>query len=137
MLVELTILLWMTFVVVATKFAIRLENSTKTSSQLHPNFIRNHNRIFIVFFSVIVLRFLLPPGNQHIKWLISSGLAQISEFCFVLSSRARRLRIISREVYLLILSTTTLSLLLAPIMWRLSIWSFHNSKRRSSSVNHL
>lgn len=108
-LVELTILLWMTFVVVATKFAI----------------------------SVIVLRFLLPPGNQHIKWLISSGLAQISEFCFVLSSRARRLRIISREVYLLILSTTTLSLLLAPIMWRLSIWSFHNSKRRSSSVNHL
>ena len=92
---------------------------------------------FMAHYSVIVLRFLLPPGNQHIKWLISSGLAQISEFCFVLSSRARRLRIISREVYLLILSTTTLSLLLAPIMWRLSIWSFHNSKRRSSSVNHL
>ena len=81
-------------------------------------------------FSVLVLRCLLPPSSQHIKWLVSSGLAQISEFCFVLSSRARRLKIISREVYLLILSTTTLSLLLAPVLWRVSIWSFNNSRKR-------
>ncbi|CBY36978.1 unnamed protein product [Oikopleura dioica] len=72
---ELTVLLLLTFVVVGVKFVI----------------------------SVIVLRVLLPPKGQHLRWLLSSGLAQISEFCFVLSSRARRLKIISREVYLLIL----------------------------------
>jgi Kef-type K+ transport system membrane component KefB len=106
---ELTVLLLLTFVVVGVKFVI----------------------------SVIVLRVLLPPKGQHLRWLLSSGLAQISEFCFVLSSRARRLKIISREVYLLILSTTTLSLLLAPVLWRMSIWSFQTRRRRASAVDRI
>lgn len=42
-----------------------------------------------------------------------------------------------REVYLLILSTTTLSLLLAPVLWRVSIWSFNNSRRRHPSVERI
>ncbi|KAL6481456.1 hypothetical protein MHYP_G00095360 [Metynnis hypsauchen] len=68
--------------------------------------------------AVLVLSAILPLGSRHIRWLVSAGLAQVSEFSFVLGSRARRAGIISREVYLLVLSVTTLSLLLAPVLWR-------------------
>ncbi|KAA8595818.1 hypothetical protein FQN60_011109 [Etheostoma spectabile] len=70
--------------------------------------------------AVMVLSAILPPGSRHIRWIVSAGLAQVSEFSFVLSSRARRAGIISREVYLLVLSVTTLSLLLAPVLWRVT-----------------
>ncbi|XP_055985778.1 transmembrane and coiled-coil domain-containing protein 3 [Sorex fumeus] len=71
--------------------------------------------------AALVLSLLLPRPSQHIKWVVAAGLAQVSEFSFVLGSRARRARIISREVYLLILSVTTLSQLLAPVLWRLAV----------------
>lgn len=48
--------------------------------------------------AVLVLSVILPPGSRHIRWIVSAGLAQVSEFSFVLSSRARRAGIISREV---------------------------------------
>lgn len=48
--------------------------------------------------AVLVLSAILPPGSRHIRWVVSAGLAQVSEFSFVLSSRARRAGIISREV---------------------------------------
>ncbi|XP_072770898.1 transmembrane and coiled-coil domain-containing protein 3 isoform X2 [Nerophis lumbriciformis] len=70
--------------------------------------------------AVLVLSVILPPSSRHIRWIVSAGLAQVSEFSFVLSSRARRAGIISREVYLLVLSVTTLSLLLAPLLWRVT-----------------
>lgn len=87
---ELTILLVLTFTVVIMKFIM----------------------------AVLVLSSILPSGSRHIRWVVSAGLAQVSEFSFVLGSRARRAGIISREVYLLVLSVTTLSLLLAPVLWR-------------------
>ncbi|XP_005998133.1 transmembrane and coiled-coil domain-containing protein 3 [Latimeria chalumnae] len=71
--------------------------------------------------AVLVLSLILPQNSQYIKWIVSAGLAQVSEFSFVLGSRARRSGIISREVYLLILSVTTLSLLLAPALWKVAI----------------
>eukprot|EP00064_Thunnus_orientalis_P013674 superscaffoldBa00002263_g13714 len=70
--------------------------------------------------AVLVLSAILPPSSRHIRWIVSAGLAQVSEFSFVLGSRARRAGIISREVYLLVLSVTTLSLLLAPLLWRVT-----------------
>uniref|UniRef100_A0A1A8FLA8 Transmembrane and coiled-coil domains 3 n=2 Tax=Nothobranchius korthausae TaxID=1143690 RepID=A0A1A8FLA8_9TELE len=70
--------------------------------------------------AVLVLSTILPPSSRQIRWVVSAGLAQVSEFSFVLSSRARRAGIISREVYLLVLSVTTLSLLLAPLLWRVT-----------------
>ncbi|XP_047219238.1 transmembrane and coiled-coil domain-containing protein 3 [Girardinichthys multiradiatus] len=70
--------------------------------------------------AVLVLSTILPPNSRHIRWIVSAGLAQVSEFSFVLGSRARRAGIISREVYLLVLSVTTLSLLLAPLLWRVT-----------------
>lgn len=74
--------------------------------------------------AVVVLSAILPPGSRHIRWVVSAGLAQVSEFSFVLGSRARRAGIISREIYLLVLSVTTLSQLLAPVLWRVTthIW---------------
>nr|XP_031322246.1 transmembrane and coiled-coil domain-containing protein 3 [Camelus dromedarius] len=71
--------------------------------------------------AALVLSLLLPKTSQYIKWIVAAGLAQVSEFSLVLGSRARRARVISREVYLLILSVTTLSLLLAPVLWRVAI----------------
>ncbi|KAI4891026.1 hypothetical protein NFI96_013887, partial [Prochilodus magdalenae] len=47
--------------------------------------------------AVLVLSAILPLGSRHIRWLVSAGLAQVSEFSFVLGSRARRAGIISRE----------------------------------------
>lgn len=74
--------------------------------------------------AVAVLSAILPPCSRHIRWVVSAGLAQVSEFSFVLGSRARRAGIISREIYLLVLSVTTLSQLLAPVLWRVTthVW---------------
>lgn len=47
------------------------------------------------------------------------ALAQISEFGFVLASRAKQLDIISREVYYLLLGITSLTLLSTPLLWKL------------------
>ncbi|XP_057701428.1 transmembrane and coiled-coil domain-containing protein 3 [Corythoichthys intestinalis] len=74
--------------------------------------------------AVLVLYVILPPSSRHIRWIVSAGLAQVSEFSFVLSSRARRAGIISREVYLLVLSVSTLSLLLAPVLWRVTTYKW-------------
>ncbi|XP_008066974.1 transmembrane and coiled-coil domain-containing protein 3 [Carlito syrichta] len=90
---ELTVLVFLTLSVVVMKFVL----------------------------AALVLSLILPRGSQCIKWIVSAGLAQVSEFSFVLGSRARRAGIISREVYLLVLSVTTLSLLLAPVLWRAAI----------------
>ncbi|XP_033846375.1 transmembrane and coiled-coil domain-containing protein 3 [Periophthalmus magnuspinnatus] len=81
--------------------------------------------------AVAVLSAILPPSSRHIRWIVSAGLAQVSEFSFVLGSRARRAGIISREIYLLVLSVTTLSQLLAPVLWRVSthVWVTRAERR--------
>lgn len=81
--------------------------------------------------AVVVLSAILPPGSRHIRWVVSAGLAQVSEFSFVLGSRARRAGIISREIYLLVLSVTTLSQLLAPVLWRVTthVWVTRSERK--------
>uniref|UniRef100_A0A7N5K489 Transmembrane and coiled-coil domains 3 n=1 Tax=Ailuropoda melanoleuca TaxID=9646 RepID=A0A7N5K489_AILME len=71
--------------------------------------------------AALVLSLLLPKSSQYVKWIVAAGLAQVSELSFVLGSRARRAGIISREVYLLTLSVSALSLLLAPALWRAAV----------------
>lgn len=84
--------------------------------------------------AALVLSLLLPKTSQYVKWIVAAGLAQVSEFSLVLGSRARRARIISREVYLLILSVTTLSLLLAPLLWRAAVARCAPRPERRSSL---
>ncbi|XP_023374969.1 transmembrane and coiled-coil domain-containing protein 3 isoform X2 [Otolemur garnettii] len=103
---ELTVLVFLTLSVVVMKFVL----------------------------AVLVLSLILPKSSRYIKWVVSAGLAQVSEFSFVLGSRARRAGIISREVYLLILSVTTLSLLLAPVLWRAAIMKCVPRPDRRSSL---
>uniref|UniRef100_A0A8C0WB26 Cation/H+ exchanger transmembrane domain-containing protein n=1 Tax=Castor canadensis TaxID=51338 RepID=A0A8C0WB26_CASCN len=103
---ELTVLLFLTLSVVVMKFVL----------------------------AALVLSLILPKSSQYIKWIVSAGLAQVSEFSFVLGSRARRTGIISREVYLLILSVTTLSLLLAPVLWRAAVTKCVPRPERRSSL---
>jgi len=47
--------------------------------------------------SVCVLRMFLCESRST-KFIVAAGLAQVSEFSFVLGSRARRFHLISREV---------------------------------------
>ncbi|XP_055282724.1 transmembrane and coiled-coil domain-containing protein 3 isoform X2 [Moschus berezovskii] len=103
---ELTVLLVLTLSVVAMKFVL----------------------------AALVLSLLLPKTSQYVKWIVAAGLAQVSEFALVLGSRARRARVISREVYLLILSVTTLSLLLAPLLWRAAVARCAPRPERRSSL---
>ena len=62
----------------------------QTSSYFTPIFLQ-----FIV--SVFVLRLFLCE-TRNTKYIVAAGLAQVSEFSFVLGSRARRFHLISREV---------------------------------------
>lgn len=139
---------------------------------------------------LFVIGRLLPQGNHNIRWVVSAGLAQVSEFSFVLGSRGRRLGLLSREVsrpsahkktdtsfyhpaafsitntllspfsfhrsglslyctaklicnfflsflqvYLLILSITTLSLCLAPILWKVTLWQRHRISNRAAPLS--
>lgn len=84
--------------------------------------------------SVFVLRLFLRE-TRNTKYIVAAGLAQVSEFSFVLGSRSRRFHLISREVYLIILSVTTISLLLAPLLWRLSLWRFGSRKLWRSATS--
>ncbi|KAI9278575.1 Sodium/hydrogen exchanger family-domain-containing protein [Phascolomyces articulosus] len=65
------------------------------------------------------------------------ALAQISEFGFVLASRAKQLDIISREVYYLLLAVTSLTLLSTPLLWKImdktSMLNDNNNSSSSSS----
>nr|XP_023477661.1 transmembrane and coiled-coil domain-containing protein 3 isoform X3 [Equus caballus] len=117
-----------------------------TSIGLHvfPTFVAYELTVLLVLtLSVVIMKFvlaalvlslLLPKTSQYIKWIVAAGLAQVSEFSFVLGSRARRAGIISREVYLLILSVTTLSLLLAPVLWRAATAKCMPRPERRSSL---
>ena len=51
--------------------------------------------------------------------IVGLGLAQIGEFSFVLASEGRSLGLVSRQVYLLILGTTAVTLVLTPFVLKL------------------
>ncbi|EGD78724.1 hypothetical protein PTSG_11772 [Salpingoeca rosetta] len=85
--------------------------------------------------SFIILHFFVKEGDAQTNHVISVGLAQVSEFALVLAGRGRRLRIVSQPVYFLLLSITSVTLLLAPMLWR----AFHPHRRtvHSRSITHV
>ncbi|KAI0232861.1 Transmembrane and coiled-coil domain-containing protein 3 [Lamellibrachia satsuma] len=117
-----------------------------TSIGLHvfPQFLAYELTILMTFtmatvalkyvISVGVLALVIHKSPWQIKWIVSAGLAQVSEFAFVLGSRARRLELVSREVYLLILGVTTLSLVFAPVLWKATLWYLRLKPAQDSSV---
>jgi Kef-type K+ transport system membrane component KefB len=69
-----------------------------------------------VITSVVLVLFKIDLKKSSI---MAIGLAQISEFSFVLASRAKQIGVISREVYYLLLAVTAMTLMTTPILWNL------------------
>jgi Kef-type K+ transport system membrane component KefB len=59
----------------------------------------------------------------HKSSTMAIALAQISEFGFVLASRAKQLSIISREVYYLLLAVTSITLIATPLLLKVTAGS--------------
>jgi monovalent cation:H+ antiporter-2, CPA2 family len=57
--------------------------------------------------------------------IVGLGLAQIGEFSFVLASEGQALGLVSRQIYLLILGTTAVTLVLTPFVLRLVPFLFN------------
>src|ERR1700731_174516 len=69
-----------------------------------------------VITSVVLVLFRIALQKSS---MMAIGLAQISEFSFVLASRAKQIGIISREVYYLLLAVSAMTLMTTPILWNL------------------
>jgi Kef-type K+ transport system membrane component KefB len=80
-----------------------------------------------VITSVVLVLFKIDLQKSSI---MAIGLAQISEFSFVLASRAKQIGIITREVYYLLLAVTAMTLMTTPLLWNLI------AGRSSSTVNN-
>jgi Kef-type K+ transport system membrane component KefB len=94
---------------------------------IYPSFMLQEAGVLLVFaittmaFKFMVCLFVLAFLFRY-DWATSItvclGMVQISEFAFVLASRAKSMEIISREIYYILLSTTALSLLISPLLWK-------------------
>ncbi|XP_065176778.1 transmembrane and coiled-coil domain-containing protein 3-like [Sycon ciliatum] len=75
--------------------------------------------VVLVKFTVTyaVLSSMVSASQAGMIGLASSSVAQVSECAFLVGSRGVRLGLISREVYLLLLSITTTSQLVTPVLW--------------------
>jgi K+-transporting ATPase A subunit len=69
--------------------------------------------------------------------LVGIGLGQISEFVFVLASKgicflmiAKESKIIGREIFYLLIGTTTLTMILSPFLWNIACKSMDIGKIR-------
>lgn len=69
-----------------------------------------------VIISLVLVLFRIDLQKSS---MMAIGLAQISEFSFVLASRAKQMNIISREVYYLLLAVSAMTLMTTPILWNL------------------
>jgi hypothetical protein len=76
---------------------------------------------FKALFTFLLLHYGLRCGPWS-SWAVGMGLSQISEFTFVLASKAVAMRILSKEMYYLLVAVTTLSLLLTPLIWSTVRW---------------
>eukprot|EP01135_Chromosphaera_perkinsii_P008738 Nk52_evm71s1444 gene=Nk52_evmTU71s1444 len=75
--------------------------------------------MFVKFsFTILCLR-LGFRMSKNPAMLVAGGIAQVSEFAFVLASRAKSLSIITREMYYITIGVTSISLILHPLVYRL------------------
>ncbi|CAJ0843949.1 1489_t:CDS:2 [Entrophospora sp. SA101] len=91
---------------------------------IYPSFLINEAPLLLIltagavgfkFINSSLALVILGHPIQHASKM-AVGLSQISEFVFVLGSRAKGYGIISREVYYLLLTTTSLTLVVTPIL---------------------
>ncbi|CAG8691347.1 36525_t:CDS:2, partial [Racocetra persica] len=94
---------------------------------VYPSFFINEGTLlFILTICAIGIKFVTCSVTLMVfrhtferATTMAIGLSQISEYVFILSSRAKSLEIISREVYYVILAVTSLTLMITPILWNI------------------
>jgi monovalent cation:H+ antiporter-2, CPA2 family len=94
---------------------------------IDPVFIWNNLELILGLVALIFMgKFLIvTPLVKAFRYslktslIVGLGLAQIGEFSFVLASKGQVLGLVSRQVYLLILGTTAVTLLVTPFVLRL------------------
>ncbi|CAO3650793.1 unnamed protein product [Cunninghamella blakesleeana] len=108
---------------------------------IYPSFLASELILLLTLTTTVMgYKYLVTMGilisfkfDMHTCSTMAVALAQISEFVFVLASRAKQLQIISREVYYLLLAVTALTLVATPVLWKLT----HNSPSHSlPTTNH-
>lgn len=96
---------------------------------VYPSFLASELMLLLILTTMVMgFKYLVTTGvlvsmntfDLRACSSMSVALAQISEFVFVLASRAKQLHIISREVYYLLLAVTALTLMATPVLWKLT-----------------
>ncbi|KAJ7544072.1 hypothetical protein O6H91_09G063500 [Diphasiastrum complanatum] len=77
--------------------------------------------IFVIVAKTLVVTAVVKAFGYNLKtaFLVGISLAQIGEFAFVLLSRASNLHLVQKNLYLLLLGTTALSLVTTPLLFRM------------------
>lgn len=94
---------------------------------LYPSFLINEAPLLFTLttgavgfkFIISTITLLICDYSLNKSSTMAIGISQISEFTFVLGSKAKSFGIISREVYYLLLTVTSLSLMVTPILWNI------------------
>lgn len=94
---------------------------------IDPTFIWNNLELILGLVALVLVgKFLIvTPLVRSFRYplktslIVGLGLAQIGEFSFVLASKGQALGLVSRQVYLLILGTTAVTLMITPFLMRL------------------
>lgn len=104
---------------------------------IDPVFVWNHWELILGLVSLVILGKVLITtpivASFGYPWktaiITGLGLAQIGEFSFVLTSEGQELGLISRDVYLLILGTTAVTLIITPFVLQLMPVVFQIAER--------
>ncbi|GBB86449.1 hypothetical protein RclHR1_12890004 [Rhizophagus clarus] len=94
---------------------------------IYPSFLINEAPLLFTLttgavgfkFIISTITLLICDYSLNKSSTMAIGISQISEFTFVLGSKAKSFGIISREVYYLLLTVTSLSLMVTPILWNI------------------
>lgn len=103
---------------------------------LSPEFLFvNLNKIFSLAFLIILLKLLVVGGlilylGYHSKaaFFVGVGLTQVGEFAAVLGQAGLKTKVISSEVYFLIISVTLLTLIVTPWLIGMAPWIYRQLK---------
>ncbi|KAI7900755.1 Sodium/hydrogen exchanger family-domain-containing protein [Cokeromyces recurvatus] len=111
---------------------------TAIGLHIYPSFLASEAMLLftlaggVIGFKYIVTCIILYlfKFDLHKSSTMAIALAQISEFGFVLASRAKQLSIVSREVYYILIAITSITLIATPVL--LKITAANNSTTTTS-----
>lgn len=112
---------------------------------LYPSFFMNELillivlAIFCMLFKIVctfLVMWIIFRRTFRESFLVGVGLGQISEFVFVLASRAKQSGIIGREGFYLLIGTTAISMIFSPLLWSFVVGVYQKIDERQS-INEL